>query len=155
MTVERGPLWRDRRGVSLVEIMVAMALFGVGVLALTATGTVSVRNLQAGKSYQAASMAATGKLDSLRGLGWAALAGESGADTVLGYPMAWAVTGDNPRVLQLKVVMAQATDQDRTSAELTKLEMDNLSIAPIDADVTYQKVAVEAGVDIHVALVSK
>jgi hypothetical protein len=130
--------------------MVSVTLFGIGVLALTAAGTVSLRNIQAGKSYQAASLVASGKLDSLRALGWTALAGESGSDTVLGYPMAWEVSGENPRIVQLKVILGQVSEGTKES-----LDLNTIQVSPIDADIQYKTLSSEAGVDIHVTLVSR
>jgi hypothetical protein len=69
--------------------------------------------------------------------------------------MAWEVSGDNPRVLQLKIILAQVTDGTEKSTELSEVQLQTVQLSPTDADATYQKIAAEASVDVHIALVSR
>ena len=94
----------NTRGVSLIEVIVAILIFTMAIVALTSVGLVSTRTLRAGDSYGVASIAAQSKLDSLTSLGWAVLTdGLTGADTVQGYPVAWEVKGTDPRRVILVV----------------------------------------------------
>lgn len=105
MGEKRDTCWATQ-GASLVEVMMALSIFVIVVLALTTSGFVASRTLRSGRSYMATSAVAQTKLDSLRAVGWLALAGQSGADTVEGYPVTWDVQGTNPRHV---VVLVQRT----------------------------------------------
>ncbi len=95
---------RDTRGISLVEILVALLIFSVAIIGLSSVGLVSTRTLRAGDSYARASIAAQSKLDSLRSAGWAALTdGLTGSDNVQGYAVSWSVAGTDPRRVTLVV----------------------------------------------------
>ncbi len=95
---------RDTRGISLVEVLVALIIFSVVIVGLSSVGLVSTRTLRAGDSYAGASIAAQSKLDSLRSAGWVALTdGLTGSDTVEGYAVSWSVAGDDPRKVTLVV----------------------------------------------------
>jgi prepilin-type N-terminal cleavage/methylation domain-containing protein len=94
---------RDKDGLSLVEVMVALSMFSVGMIALGQLAFVSSRSLRSGHTQMTEWSIAHEKLDSIAGLGWAALDGESGAEDVAGLQVTWQVTGTNPRVITLTV----------------------------------------------------
>ena len=95
---------RDTRGISLVEVLVALLIFSVAIIGLSSVGLVSSKTLRTGDSYTNASIAAQTKLDSLRSVGWAALTdGLTGSDTVQGYAVSWSVAGNDPRKVTLVV----------------------------------------------------
>lgn len=95
---------RDTRGISLVEILVALLIFSVAIVGLSSVGLVSSRTLRSADSYANASIAAQSKLDSLRSAGWAALTdGLTGSDNVQGYAVSWSVAGTDPRKVTLVV----------------------------------------------------
>ncbi len=94
---------RDARGVSVIEVMVALLIFTLAILSLASAGFVASRSLRSGRSYMGAWSAAQSKLDSLTAAGWTALGGTSGVDTVQGYPVTWDVQGDDPRRVILVV----------------------------------------------------
>ena len=93
----------NTRGGSLVEVMVALTILTIAIMVLGATSVVASQSLRAGRGYAQSATVAQGKLDSLRAMGWAALAGETGSDNVAGVPVAWAVVGTNPRAVVLIV----------------------------------------------------
>lgn len=94
---------RCQTGASIVEVLVALMIFSIGILALGSTGYVASRTLRSGRSYMGAWSVTQRKLDSLKAVGWAALGGQSGSETVDGYPVSWNVQGDNPRTITLVV----------------------------------------------------
>lgn len=91
-------------GHSLIEILVALVMFTITLLALAGGSLLSARTMNASKSYAIATVAAQSTLDSLRSLGWASLAGLSGSYTTQGHAVTWAVTGANPRKITVAVV---------------------------------------------------
>jgi Tfp pilus assembly protein PilV len=93
----------DSRGISIVELLVAMIVLSIGVLALASTSVIASRSLQDGREYSASSAVAQRKLDSLTAVGWTALAGASGTDVTNGHAVAWQVQGTNPRTILLTV----------------------------------------------------
>ncbi len=92
-----------RRGMSLVEVLVALTVFTSALLVLTRTGFVASHALRHGGSYVTEWTIAQSKLDSLSALGWAALDGEEGTETVHGVAVSWEVKGVNPRWIVLVV----------------------------------------------------
>lgn len=99
MSAPRDNRHTDRRGFSVIEVVVAMTIFSIVVLGLSATGAMAARDLQAGQKSASASSVVQGTVDSLISLGWAALSPQSGVDTAQGVVVNWQVTGDNPRRL--------------------------------------------------------
>ena len=102
----------------MVEIMIALVVFTVSILAMTATSFHATQTLRLANGYTAAAAAAQWKLDSLTAVGWAALGGQSGADTVQGYPVTWNVQGTDPRKVIL-VVTRQVTPTARADTFVT------------------------------------
>ncbi len=87
----------NRRGMTLVEVMVALTVFTIAVLVLASTGVVAYQTLEHGDDFAHSANIAQTKLDSLTSLGWAALVAQTGSDTVASYPVSWAVQDSNPR----------------------------------------------------------
>ncbi|NUO63289.1 MAG: prepilin-type N-terminal cleavage/methylation domain-containing protein [Gemmatimonadaceae bacterium] len=80
----------SRGGFTIVELMVAMMVFGIGVLGLAAT-TATVTRLMGSASRQTLAAAiAQSRIEKLRGTACASLA--SGSDTVRGITSTWTVT---------------------------------------------------------------
>ncbi len=94
---------RNARGVSLVEVLVALLIFTMAILALATAGSMASKTLRSGRSYMGSWAVAQSKLDSLTALGWTALGGQSGTETVQGFPVTWNVQGTNPRRVTLVV----------------------------------------------------
>lgn len=108
MNERRDTLVGNARGFSVVEILIALMIFAIAVLALASSGFVATKALRSGRSYTTSSSIAQTKLDSLTALGWDSLAGVTGSETVQGYPVSWEVQGTNPRRITLVVQRAIA-----------------------------------------------
>lgn len=93
----------NRRGMTLIEVMVALTVFTIAVLVLASTGVVAYQTLEHGDDFAHSASIAQTKLDSLTALGWAALGPQTGSETVAGYPVSWAVQDSNPRRIILIV----------------------------------------------------
>ncbi len=93
----------NRRGMTLIEVMVALTVFTIAVLVLASSGVVAYQTLEHGDDFAHSSSIAQTKLDSLTALGWAALVAQTGSDTVASYPVSWAVQGSNPRRITMIV----------------------------------------------------
>jgi prepilin-type N-terminal cleavage/methylation domain-containing protein len=80
----------NKRGFSLVEVMVAITLLGVGIMSLA--GAASLGLTQMGKARQDLQYAADVQqvADSLIGVGWNRVA--TGSSTIRGRPLSWTVT---------------------------------------------------------------
>ena len=94
---------QDSSGISIIEAILALSIFTLGIHGLAMSGLAASRSLRQGRALAAASAAAQTKLDSLAGLGWAALSTTAGADTVQGLPLTWNVSGNNPREVNVVV----------------------------------------------------
>jgi Tfp pilus assembly protein PilV len=95
---------RNAAGVSLIEVLVALVMFTITLLSFASGSLIAARTMAASKSYAVGTAAAESTLDSLRSLGWTALAGLSGSYTTQGHAVTWAVTGTNPRKITVAVV---------------------------------------------------
>ncbi len=98
---------RDERGVSLIEVMVAMVMLTSAVLGLAAAAGLAVRTTIRGRQDIQLWAAVQWKADSLVSLGWGNVT--SGSDTFQGYPMSWTVSGANPERIDLLVDHASLT----------------------------------------------
>jgi type II secretion system protein I len=96
-------LWHGERGMTVIEVMVALLVFTVAIMTLASTGFVASQALRSARSYMAASTVAQSKLDSLSAIGWHGLATASGAEVVRGYPVTWTVQGTNPKKVTVVV----------------------------------------------------
>ena len=88
-------------GTSLVEVIVAMVIFAIAVLAAAQHGVVARQQARTAEMITEAAAAAEYQLETLRGMDFDSVT--SSADTVYGYPMSWAVTGTDPKVVVLTV----------------------------------------------------
>ncbi len=105
--VAKRDIWlSNARGVSIIEVIVALFIFTIVVLGLAASGLVASQTLRSGRSFIASSAVAQTKLDSLTAMGWDSIAGASGTDNVQGFPVSWNVLGTNPRRV---IVVVQRT----------------------------------------------
>lgn len=86
----RPPATAPRAGFTIVELLVAMMVFGIGVLGLAAT-TATVARLMGSASRQTmAAAVAQSRIEKLRGVPCAALT--SGSETVRGITSTWTVS---------------------------------------------------------------
>jgi type II secretion system protein I len=91
-------------GHTLIEILVALVLFTIVLVSLVSGSLLTMRTMSTAKAYAVATVAAQSTLDSVRSLGWAASAGQSGSYTIQGHAVTWSVAGTNPRKITVAVV---------------------------------------------------
>ena len=83
----------ERRGFTLVELIVAIVILSVGVLGLASTAAVVTRQIGGGAQQSRAAAVAQARFESLRGMSCVDYGGLpfSGADDVDGFRESWAV----------------------------------------------------------------
>lgn len=81
---------RGERGISIVEVLVAMMVLSVGLLGLASTAAMTTRMIGDSRRYTGASAVATRRAEILRSQPCATLA--SGAETKGGYTVTWTVS---------------------------------------------------------------
>ena len=86
-----------RHGSTLLEVLVSIVIFAIGLLALMAGSLIAARAMIDSKSFAAAAVAGQNTVDSLRAVGWENIADASGSYTVKGHAVTWAVSGVDPR----------------------------------------------------------
>ena len=89
---------RARRGLSLVEIMVAILLLGVGVLGLAGFSLAAGRQMKGAGYQETAAMVVQSRLDSLASIRCNALAAagtQTGSATTMGVSEKWVVADGN------------------------------------------------------------
>lgn len=106
---------RGRRGFSLVEVIVAVFVLDVGVLALTGTAAAVARMTAAGNRSGGSSLTANARLDALRAGACALTAGGESGDALTGrYRERWTVAAAGVlRTIRLTVAYADGP-ADRT-----------------------------------------
>ena len=114
-----------RRGSSLLEVLVAVVVFAIGLLALIAGSLVAARAMKDSKSFAAAAVAAQTTVDSLKAVGWDDIGGASGSYSVRGHAVAWSVDTNDPR--KVLVVITRQTSptlvQDSLMTYVGKLDV--------------------------------
>ena len=83
---------RDERGFTLVELMLSLMLFTVGILSLSATSAVVVRMMGGARQQTIAATMAHSRLERLRGLACSSPALTGGSATARGITETWTVT---------------------------------------------------------------
>lgn len=108
-----------RGGFTVVELLVAMMVFAIGVLGLVAT-TATVTRLMGGATRQTlAATTAQSRLEKLRGSPCATLA--SGADTVRGIVSVWTVTPVTRGVNVTETVTFKTSGGSRSRVYMTTI----------------------------------
>ncbi len=98
---------RDERGVSLVEVVVAMVMLTSALLGLASAAGLAVRTTGRGRQDMQLWAAVQWKADSLVSLGWGNVT--NGSDTFQGYPMSWTVSGTDLQQIELLMDHASLT----------------------------------------------
>ena len=107
----------DRRGFSLIELMVAMVLLSVGMLALAGSSATVMRSMTTAAMQTRASNLAASQLDALRSGGCSQLA--AGSVKQRGVVLAW-TTKAVPRGVVVDMTVAYSTGHGpRTSSTRT------------------------------------
>ncbi|HEV8357325.1 MAG TPA: prepilin-type N-terminal cleavage/methylation domain-containing protein [Gemmatimonadales bacterium] len=109
-----------RRGGTLLEVIVALVVFAIGFLSLSAGSLVAGRAMKESRDLALVTALAQHKLDSVASRGWVAIEGASGSGTLRGHAFAWDVTGVDPRIIQI-VVTRRTTPQLVTDTLSTRL----------------------------------
>ena len=91
----------DRRGVSLVEILVALTILSGTLLSLASAAGLASRQLLSGRTDLNAWAASQSQAEDLMSRDFDTIS--SGSATVHGYPMTWTVSGTNPKKVLLEV----------------------------------------------------
>ncbi|MGD2154066.1 MAG: prepilin-type N-terminal cleavage/methylation domain-containing protein [Gemmatimonadales bacterium] len=89
----------ERRGVSLVEILIGIVILTVALLGLAAAGGVAAQQVYQGRQDMHRWVALQQQLETLVATGYDSLS--AGSATVQGYPMSWAVSGTDPKQITL------------------------------------------------------
>ena len=97
----------DERGVSLVEVMVAMVMLTSTLLGLGTAAGLAMKTTARGRQDMQLWAAVQWKADSLVSMGWGNVT--YGSDTVHGYSMSWTVSGTDPQQIELLVDHASLT----------------------------------------------
>jgi Tfp pilus assembly protein PilV len=90
--------WRARRGqagVSAVEVMVGVLLFGTAVLAVLTTGTAARSSLGSANRETRYWGAVQAQTEQLMAAGYSNV--KTGSGYMYGFPMTWTVSGSNPK----------------------------------------------------------
>lgn len=102
----------DRRGMSLVEILVAVTLLGVAMLSLGAAAGLGVRQMGLARQDLQYAADVQQEVDSLAGVSWNTVT--SGSASVRGRPFVWTVTAPNANSRLVTVVVQRRGQQDPT-----------------------------------------
>jgi prepilin-type N-terminal cleavage/methylation domain-containing protein len=84
---------RTEKGFTLIEVMIAIVLFAIGLLAFAGLEVVALRNSTYAKEYGKANTYAQQKVEEMKGTDWTSVS--TGSDTLEGkFTRTWGVTGD-------------------------------------------------------------
>jgi type IV pilus modification protein PilV len=85
-------LLQERKGFSLIEVMIAVVLLAVGLLAFAGLEIIAVRNMTHSKDYGKANTYAQQKIEEIKALDWTSVT--DGTDTLESsrYTRTWTVT---------------------------------------------------------------
>jgi len=82
---------QTQRGFSLIEVMIALVLFAVGLLAFAGLEVVALRNSTYSKEYGKSNTYAQQKVEEMKGTAWTSVS--AGSDTLEGkFTRTWTVT---------------------------------------------------------------
>lgn len=110
----------DRRGFTIIEVLVAVMVLTVGLLALVTTAAMTTRMIGQGSRYTQASTLASERFEILRSRTCAQLADSSG--TFGAYTMAWTITSTNggkSRQIKVTVTSPKGEGKYRTDTFIT------------------------------------
>ena len=114
------PCQRDRRGFTLVELMVAIMLLSVGMLALASSSAVLIRQMAESGTMSVASAVAQTRIEKVRTLAATCTAGAAATSTATtrGVNESWTVTPfvtANTRAAQVSVTVTYSTKRGNRS----------------------------------------
>ena len=91
----------DIRGMSLVEVLIALVILTVGVLALLQQSIVARQQSLTGELKSETAALAQYKFEELMALDFDSIS--SGSDTLQGHPRTWTVSGSDPKTVTLTI----------------------------------------------------
>ena len=110
--IERPVRTKVSRGFSLVEVMVAITIIGVGVLSLASLFPIAMRKVSHGDLESRATFHAQSKIEELKRMPWVQLVNSAAADTLENsFARSWTVQEDIPAT-GMKTVSVDVTWSD-------------------------------------------
>ena len=91
----------DNRGISLVEVLVAIIILGGALASIAAAGGHAARQVAVSRRDLHVSAAVQGQMETLRAAGYKGISSDTAV--VQGYQMAWTVSGTEPKKVVLEV----------------------------------------------------
>ncbi|EMS80592.1 type IV pilus modification protein PilV [Desulfotignum phosphitoxidans] len=108
----------NKSGFTLIEVLVAMAVFAIGILAITGMQVTSIQGNQSARLRTEAVSYASKHMDTLISNGYSAAT--DGSATEGSIILTWTVTGDSP-VTGTKTIVLTATWDDKWGAKSVTL----------------------------------
>jgi type IV pilus assembly protein PilV len=105
---------KRRSGFSIVELLVAVVILAIGVLALAGTSAIVLRQMTGARTQTNASQIASSRIEYMSGMDCAGLAA-SGSSTTPGVTESWTVKAADNGTIQAEV---SVTIRGRTSPEV-------------------------------------
>jgi type IV pilus assembly protein PilV len=108
-------------GFSLVELMIAITLLGVGVLSLAGLFPIAMQRVSGGDLESRATFHAQSKIEELKRTSWANLVAAAASDTVeVAYARDWIIEVDTP-VVGMKQVQVTVSWSDKNGPRTVSL----------------------------------
>ena len=111
----------EKRGFSLVEVIVAITLLSVAIMSLAGAAALGMTQMTKARQDLEYSADVQQVADSLVGLGWNHVA--SGSSTIRGRPVGWTVSTVNPGSQRLDLIV-----QRRGQASVTTVYQDTVTL---------------------------
>ena len=97
-------VWKQKEGFTLIEVMIALVLFAIGLLAFAGLEIIALRNVTFSKDYGKANTFAQQKVEELKGTAWASVS--AGSDTLeQRFTRSWTVATQG-EIKNLKVTVS-------------------------------------------------
>ncbi len=90
---------RGRRGFSVIEVLVAVAVFAFAIMAMATSSGLISKQMKIARRDMRLAFAMQHKMEEILSWGYAGMV--SGNETVAGFPMTWTVVGTNPKTVTL------------------------------------------------------
>jgi prepilin-type N-terminal cleavage/methylation domain-containing protein len=109
---------RTEKGFSLIEVMIALVLFAVGLLAFASLEVTAIRNSTYSKDYGKGNTYAQQKMEELKGTAWASLS--AGSDTLEEkFTRTWTVVETETHLMKQVVVNVAWVDPSYGTKQVT------------------------------------
>jgi prepilin-type N-terminal cleavage/methylation domain-containing protein len=104
---------RSRSGFTLPELMVAIMIITVGVLALASSSAGTLKQMRAGNTATLAAMAAQSRMETIRSMGCNSIS--SGSATTRGMSEVWAVSSISAKIYAVRETVTYTPRAGATS----------------------------------------